>query len=125
MKGIETMEGIPVPNGIAFAGEHVSVIVTAIDNIDAVTAGSVVVDPTMPLPITKHFRAKVRRNIRDIFHFLEKKRERGNGERFEILYFDSSSSSSPRKKDIGWDMLFRLAFDDLKFDLIVYLSRYF
>ena len=61
MKNIEGSEGVPVADGIAFAGEHVSLIVTSIDAIDSVSAGSVVVDPASPLPITKHFRAKVRR----------------------------------------------------------------
>ena len=58
VKSIETAEGITLVDGIAFAGEHVSLVLTSID-ATAVGAGSVIVDPTAPLPVTKLFRAKV------------------------------------------------------------------
>ena len=59
VKTIENSEGVPVMEGISFAGEHVSLILASIDRADAVSAGSVIVDPASPLPVTKHFRAKV------------------------------------------------------------------
>ena len=60
VKTIESAEGVPVMEGISFAGEHVSLILSSIDAAAAVSAGSVIVDPSSPLPVTKHFRAKVR-----------------------------------------------------------------
>ena len=59
VKTIESSEGVPIMEGISFAGEHVSLILASIDATAAVSAGSIVVDPTSPLPVTKHFRAKV------------------------------------------------------------------
>ena len=59
VKSIENAEGIPLGDRIAFAGEHVSLVLASIELTDAVSAGSVIVDPAAPLPITKHFRAKV------------------------------------------------------------------
>ena len=49
---------------MAFAGEHVSLILASIDSAASVSAGSVVVDPQAPLPVCKHFRAKVSRNYK-------------------------------------------------------------
>jgi elongation factor 1 alpha-like protein len=60
VKTIENAEGALIPEGIAFAGEHVSLILASIDAAASVSAGSVIVDPTAPLPVTRHFRAKVR-----------------------------------------------------------------
>ena len=59
VKTIENSDGVPVMEGISFAGEHVSLVLASIDRADAVSAGSVIVDPVSPLPVTKHFRAKV------------------------------------------------------------------
>ena len=59
VKGIENAEGASIVGGIAFAGEHVSLILASIDATASVSAGSVVVDPSAPLPVTKHFKAKV------------------------------------------------------------------
>ena len=58
VKSIENAEGISLLEGIAFAGEHVTVVLNAVDS-NTVVAGSVVVDPSAPLPITRTFRAKV------------------------------------------------------------------
>lgn len=58
VKSLENAEGVPIFEGIAFAGEHVSLVLTGVDGT-AVAPGSVVVDPAVPLPVTKHFRAKV------------------------------------------------------------------
>ena len=58
VKSIENAEGIQILEGVAFSGEHVSLILTSID-ATAVGAGSVIVDPALPLPVTKLFRAKV------------------------------------------------------------------
>merc|ERR1712051_133892 len=58
VKNIEGAEGVPLLDGIAFAGEHVSLVLTSIDAA-SVGAGSVIVDPTAPLPVTKLFRAKI------------------------------------------------------------------
>ena len=58
VKNIESAEGVPLLDGIAFAGEHVSLVLTSIDAA-SVGAGSVIVDPTAPLPVTKLFRAKI------------------------------------------------------------------
>ena len=58
VKSIENAEGVQILEGVAFAGEHVSLI---LNNIDAtsVGSGSVIVDPALPLPMTKLFRAKI------------------------------------------------------------------
>lgn len=61
VKSIENAEGITLLEGVAFAGQHVSLILQAIDATVVVT-GSVIVDPTAPLPVTKLFRAKVRQS---------------------------------------------------------------
>ena len=59
VKSIEHAEGSTVHEGMAFAGAHVSLILASIDAAASVSAGSVVVDPQAPLPVCKHFRAKV------------------------------------------------------------------
>ena len=59
VKTIESAEGVPIMEGISFAGEHVSLVLASIDAAAPVSAGSIVVDPAAPLPVTKHFRAKV------------------------------------------------------------------
>jgi len=58
VKNIESAEGVPLLDGVAFAGEHVSLVLTSIDAA-SVGAGSVIVDPAAPLPVTKLFRAKI------------------------------------------------------------------
>lgn len=57
VKSIENAEGSTVQD-VAFAGEHVSLVLTGVD-ATALGSGSVIVDPAMPLPVTKLFRAKV------------------------------------------------------------------
>lgn len=72
VKTIESAEGVPIMEGISFAGEHVSLILASIDATAAVSAGSIVVDPTSPLPVTKHFRAKVSFHSKRIMSFCKK-----------------------------------------------------
>lgn len=55
--------GVEVPIGCAgshaaFCGEHVSLILTGIDQAN-ISNGMVVCDPQFPVPVTKHFRAKI------------------------------------------------------------------
>lgn len=59
VKSIENSEGVVNMNMIAFAGEHVGLILSNIDAATSVNAGMIVVDPTMPLPVTRHFGAKI------------------------------------------------------------------
>ena len=59
VKNIEHAEGNLVSEGMAFAGEHITLILASIDAAASVAPGAVVVDPQAPLPVCKHFRAKV------------------------------------------------------------------